>query len=48
MCVFNAFFFGENFDFQTQKDLQIKVDMVKRLMERGYRVKVLFSFFLHC
>lgn len=26
--------------FQEQKDLQMKADMVTRLMERGYRVKV--------
>lgn len=32
-------------DLQSQKDLQIKVDSVKRLMERGYRVKVI-SFLL--
>lgn len=27
---------------QEEKDLRMKADMVKRLMERGYRVKVLF------
>ena len=31
------------FCFQEAKDLKMKADMVKRLMDRGYRVKVLSS-----
>ena len=31
--------------FQEQRDLEMKADMAKRLMERGYRVKVFFLCF---